>query len=295
MRRPIAMCLHRWQWMGLALLLFGADVGAAARGLIYEVSRDGAPTSYLVGTMHTEDERVLALMSGITSLIEKVDVVALELIPDGLLMAAAGLTLFLPPDQSLHEIVGAERFKQLVELAQAAGLTAEYLDRLKPWAAAMTLWVPPSETGLVLDMKIYLEALRLEREAFGIETIFEQMALFGTMTRDMELTLLDDLIQNADLMPKQLEDMVAAYLDGDLARLDSLAHTQAGEMPPEIAKWFMRDLLGDRNVHMLERLQRMLEERSVLIAVGALHLSGETGLVAGLQRLGYRVEPWRSE
>ncbi|WP_078118381.1 TraB/GumN family protein [Thiosocius teredinicola] len=294
MRRLIAIYPHGWRWIGLVLVLVlvWGDVAAQSRGLIFEVSREGAPTSYLVGTMHSEDERILALVPRISTAIEKVDVVALELIPDGLPMLAAGLTLFLPPDQSLREIVGDCRFRRLATMGEDIGVAPEYLDRLKPWAAAMTLWMPPQESGVVLDMKIYLEALRLEREVFGIETIFEQMALFGGMSREMELSLLDNLIQNADLVPKQLEEMTKAYLDGGLAGLDAVAREQTHEMPPEVEAWFEDDLLAKRNIRMLERVQEMLQQRPMMIAVGALHLSGETGLVKGLQRLGYRVEPW---
>jgi len=36
----------------------------------------------------------------------------------------------------------------------------------------------------------------------------------------------------------------------------------------------------------------LLDNAPVLAAVGAMHLGGEEGLVAGLRRLGYRVERW---
>jgi uncharacterized protein YbaP (TraB family) len=36
----------------------------------------------------------------------------------------------------------------------------------------------------------------------------------------------------------------------------------------------------------------LMEAQSVLVAVGALHLVGDSGLLAGIERLGYRIERW---
>ena len=51
-------------------------------------------------------------------------------------------------------------------------------------------------------------------------------------------------------------------------------------------------LLNQRNRRMLERVRERLAGESMLIAVGALHLGGEQGLVAGLRAQGYEVQRW---
>ena len=262
----------------------------AGQGLVYSVQRDGGPRSYLVGTMHSEDERVTALLEQFSPLIAEVELVAVEMVPDAVTLLAVGAATLLPADQSLRGLVGDDRFEALSEAALQLGLSPEILNRLKPWAAAVTLGMPASRTGRFLDMEIYLLALQLQRRVVGLETPAEQLAVFDSMAPEMQIVLLAEMIKNAPQMPKQLEELTAVYLSGDLEQIDRFARGQYSGMPDAITRWFDEQLLDRRNARMLERLPELLDETNVLVAVGAMHLAGDAGLVAGLRRLGYRVE-----
>ena len=287
--------MHRWISSLLAGLLIASGLlpaAFAAQGLIYSVQRDTGPPSFLVGTMHSEDERVTALLPQFEPLISQVDTVVVELVPDAVTMLAVGAATLLPLDQSLSGMLGEERFAQLRRAARPLGLRAEVLDRMKPWAAAVVLGMPNAQTGRFLDMEIYLHALRLQKKVLGLETAAEQLSAFDRMPMDTQVLLLDAMVKNADQMPKQLEELTAVYLQGDLAALERVARSQYDMMPVPIQRWFDDQLLDLRNARMLERVREMLADETLLVAVGAMHLPGESGLVAGLRRLGYRVEPW---
>jgi len=284
MYRPIA-------WLSLVFsVLWLPRIGLAAQGLVYRVQMDGVPTSYLVGTMHSEDERVTGLLAQFAPLIDRVDVVAVEMVPDAVAMLAVGAATLLPADQSLRALIGEAQFAALTRAASGLGLPAEVLDRLKPWAAAVTLGLPQSRTGRFLDMEIYLHALAQERRVVGLETPAEQLAAFEAMTLEVQLALLEEMVKNADQVPKQLEELTTVYLEGDLQRIDRVARAQYEGLPESVAHWFDEQLLDRRNARMLERLAVLLDDASVLVAVGAMHLAGKDGLVNGLRRLGYRVE-----
>jgi len=294
MARTIAMrLLPRLLLAVLLSSLLAAAQGLAGQGLVYQVSRDGHPPSYLVGTMHSEDPRVTGLLSEFAPLIEQADIVALEMLPDAVTMLAVGAATLLPGDQSLRRLIGDERFDALSAAATRLGLPVEVMDRLKPWAAAVMLGMPAAETGRFLDMEIYLQALTRQQRTVGLETAAEQLAVFDGMTPEVQLVLLDEMVKNAADMPRQMEGLTATYLSGDLDRLDAVAREQYGDMPPAVRHWFEEALLDRRNARMLARLSPVLGEGAVFIAVGALHLGGESGLIAGLRRLGYRVERWR--
>jgi len=293
MARTIAMhLLPRLFFAVLLWSLLGAAQGLAGQALVYQVSRDGSPPSYLAGTMHSEDPRVTGLLSEFAPLIERADIVALEIVPDGVTMLAVGAATLLPRDQSLRRLIGKERFDALLAAATGLGLPVEVMDRLKPWAAAVMLGMPAAETGRFLDMEIYLQALAGRQQTVGLETAAEQLAVFDGMTQEVQLVLLDEMVKNAPDMPRQMEELTAAYLSGDLGQLDGVARQQYGDMQPAVRRWFDEALLAQRNARMLARLSAILDEGSVFVAVGALHLGGESGLIAGLRRLGYRVERW---
>ena len=130
----------------------------------------------------------------------------------------------------------------------------------------------------------------MERRVVGLETPAEQLAAFDAMTLEVQLALLEEMVKNADQVPKQLEELTTVYLEGDLERIDRVARAQYQGLPESVARWFDEQLLDRRNVRMLDRLVVLLDEASVLVAVGAMHLAGKDGLVNGLRRLGYRVE-----
>ena len=52
---------------------------------------------------------------------------------------------------------------------------------------------------------------------------------------------------------------------------------------------FQKRLIIDRNQRMVERMHKRLEEGNAFIAVGALHLPGEKGILRLLEHRGYRV------
>ena len=274
----------------LVVLLCWAGPGSAAEALVYRISQGAGEPSYLVGTMHSEDPRVTSLLDEFEPLVRQVDVVAIEIVPDAVTLFAVGAATLLPADQRLRDLVGRERFNALTAAAERRGIPSAVLDRLKPWAAAVTLGLPTPETGRFLDMEIYLSALGHERRVIGLETAAEQLAVFDEMAPDLQLAMLEDSIKNAGQVPKQLEALTAAYLDGDLERLDRLARAQYQDMPPGVARWFKEVLLDERNARMLDRLAALLERERVLAAVGAMHLGGASGLVAGLRGRGFRVE-----
>jgi len=293
MRSTIATYLSPLALVLALLVLIGVPgPGFAGQGLVYRVYRDGGPQSFLVGTMHTEDQRVTGLLEQFGPLIETVDVVAVEVVPDALTLLAVGAATLLPVDQSLRGLMGDAQFAALAKAASHLGLPVEVLDRLKPWAAAVTLGMPVSRTGRFLDMEIYLRALEFRRQVIGLETAAEQLAVFDHMSMEVQLELLEEVVKNAPQMPKQLEELTTVYLHGDLERIDEVARAQYDGMPEPIAHWFDEQLLDNRNARMLARMLPLMDSASVLVAVGAMHLAGDTGLVAGLRRLGYRVERW---
>jgi len=294
MGRTIAMHLspRRLSAVLLSSLLMAAQ-GLAGQALVYQVSRDGALPSYLAGTMHSEDPRVTGLLGELAPLVEQADIVALEMVPDAVTMLAVGAATLLPRDQSLRRLIGDDRFDALMAAATQRGLPLEVVDRLKPWAAAVMLGMPAAETGRFLDMEIYLKALAGQQRTVGLETAAEQLAVFDAMTPAVQLVLLDEMVKNVRELPRQMEGLTAAYLSGDLDRIDGVAREQYGDMPPAVRRWFDEYLLDRRNARMLTRLSALLGEGTVFVAVGALHLGGESGLIAGLRRLGYRVERWQ--
>jgi len=161
--------------------------------------------------------------------------------------------------------------------------------RMKPWAVAVTLMTPPPETGVVLDLMLYQEATAQGKSVFGLETPMEQMSLFDSFSESDQIALLKDTLDHMNEIPQMFADLKAAYLDRDLARLVKVSDDSMRDNNPSLVDEFNRKLIVERNHRMVERMQPLLKNGRQFIAVGALHLPGEEGLLNLLSEMGYSV------
>ncbi len=270
----------------LALLPAAWPAAASQHGMVFECRQPGLAPSYLMGTMHTSDARVLAVADAAESRLRGARRLVLETVPDGASLAATMRAGFLPEGQSLDGLLEPGLLERVLEVARARGLPPPVVLRMRPWALATTLSLPPDETGLFLDLRLYHLAQEAGVEVVGLETAQEQLALFEGLTTGEQATLLAQALEIQPRLPQEFDDMVAAYLAGDLAMLQRLSERQQAELGDGLGAWFQGTLIEARNRRMAERLQPAIAAGGAFVAVGALHLTGETGLLASLERMG---------
>ena len=84
-------------------------------------------------------------------------------------------------------------------------------------------------------------------------------------------------------------ELLEADKQRDLAGLMALSEAamQAGDQ--QLADEFQQHLVVERNHRMSDRMQVYLRQGEVFIAVGALHLPGEEGLLSLLEQQGFTV------
>ena len=100
--------------------------------------------------------------------------------------------------------------------------------------------------------------------------------------------MLKQTLDELSEIPAQLEALKNAWLNSDLALLESLSTQQLDATTSSNSK-FKENMLDNRNKIMLERMQPRLDEGNAFIAVGALHLAGKAGLLNLLAQQGYTV------
>lgn len=275
-------------WLVLAAVLAAGP--AVGEGFLFKATRAGSAPLFVVGTMHTDDPRVMALLPRVAGLIAQVDTVALEIVQEPLGLAMAAAATVLPAGQDLFEHAGPARRERLEQAAAERSIPLPLLARLKPWAAALVLGLPELSAGQFLDAAIQREAGRLGRRLVGLEDVVGQLAVFDAMDERLQLALLDAAVKNPVELTTQLEELTAAYLSGNLDRLEQAALGRYGGMDAALESWFRHQLIERRNRQMAERVRELAQQGPLLVAVGALHLPGDSGLIATLERAGYRVE-----
>ncbi len=283
MRRARALAL-----LAVAALWAAPDAAVAERGLLWRVSQQGVAPSFVFGTIHLEDPRVLRLPAIVRESVEKSDTFVPEAVPDPAALLAVGQRLFLEDGRTLASIAGPALFEEAAALLGQQGLPSVVAERLQPWAATLILSVPRAQSGMFLDRQLYELARNGGKRIVALETLSEQIELFAGMQPSDQVALLRQAVGQFHRLPQRVEEITAAYLARDLGLLEELARNSMGD-DPRLARTIGQRIVIDRNARMVERLLPLLREGSVFVAVGALHLPGPDGMLSLLREAGYGV------
>jgi len=139
------------------------------------------------------------------------------------------------------------------------------------------------KTHIPIDMFFQQHAKKHGIEVAGLETVKEEMPIFDSLPIDSQIHELRSFIDNPDSVMNDLDTLLAAYRAGDLHKMLS------AEAISSLGETLASSLLYKRNAAWLRKLPPILTSKRAFIAVGAGHLAGSYGLIAGLRKRGFRV------
>jgi uncharacterized protein YbaP (TraB family) len=275
------------------IFLFPAISSAEEDTAIYWSIMDGdRRAGYLLGTIHSEDPRVLDFPEPFLKQLGSNQIFAMELVPDLSTLKKLNVYMHYQDGTGLEDLVGPGRFEKIKSLLSSHyQVPVVWLKTMKVWAVVMTLSVPPPETGFFMDFSLSLRASGGGLKVVGLETLDQQLAFLENMPPEQQLELLDQALLDYDLVGEIHDQMVDSYLAGDLQALKKEAEEQMDQLTPEAKQHFNEQGIDARNHRMLESLLPLLAKSTVFVAVGALHLPGKQGLVSLLRESGYILKP----
>jgi uncharacterized protein YbaP (TraB family) len=260
------------------------------KGILWQVDSPSGKTSYLFGTIHVDDPRITNLHPTINQAIARSRSMTLELVPDPQTLQASMSRMFFTDGQTLQQAIGDKLYKQAARAMADHGMPPQMVSIMKPWAVMMTLSVPKQKSGEFLDLKLYNIASQRGMQTHALETYEEQLSVFDSMSLADQKKMLTHTLTELDQFPVMFEKLRRAWLARDLVQLEKISDEQLPDNDPA-GERLMDSLLDKRNQKMLQRMQPRLKEGRAFIAVGALHLTGQQGLLNLLEQQGYKVEP----
>ena len=279
--------------LAVVLLFFLAAITLAdtdrSHGLLWELSKTGQQPAYLFGTIHSEDPAVVELPATVKQAFDASNSVVLEMLLDTDTMRYSSTAMLMLDGRSLSDMIGMPLYKKVSAAIASRGIPELVLNRMKPWAAAVTLSTPALETGQILDLVLYQDALQQDKAVYGLETVREQLDLFDSMSESDQVTLLRDAVDKFPELDALHAELLEVYKQRDLEGLLAINETSMQAEDQRLAKEFQRRVIDDRNHRMAERMQPYLRQGKAFVAVGALHLPGEQGLLNLLEQQGYTV------
>lgn len=269
------------------LLGFMAVAQAQDKGLLWKLEAPGGKTSYLFGTMHSDDRRVTDFSPAVMQALLDSELFLMELQPP------QDPSVYLMKEGRLDHMLTEQEFVEVIKLADFHSMHTDIATTMKPWLLAVIFDLPKPQSPYTLDAMLMSLAQSRSKPIRALETIEEHFTVLDSFSIEDQLVMLRSVLKRTpEQRERNFEELVKTYLSGDLDKIIEVNARQSGEqLPPELWERVLQKLLDERNVRMAERIQQQAAERSIFIAVGAAHLPGKGGLLARLRSAGYQVSP----
>lgn len=266
-------------------------------GLLWRIDRPDAAgqsraANHLYGTVHIDDPRATDFTASVRRALVNSRVLLPELLPDAASARTFVAATRAEPGQGLAALANADDFERIADrLGTHHGIPREATAQLKPWAAYVYLSQPARQMGEIVDAALIRLAQQQGLPVQPLETVAQQIAAMDAVPVASQLALLAALARDHDAAMAEIDQLVERYLAQDLAGLRRLQASAVRNDPAlrQPMADFIEQVLDRRNDHMLDTLRPQLEAGGAFVAVGALHLTGEQGLLARLVRAGWRV------
>ncbi len=272
------------------------------KGLLWSVEKDGR-RSYLYGTIHMTDPRVVTLGPAAAKAFDGARTVVIET-TDVLDKASMTKALLSRPDltmftdgTTLTSLLPEGEVAAVEKALDERGIPLASVAKMKPWMLSAMLALPACELARqadgepVLDMKLAEQAKADGKALRGLETAVDQLEAMASLPMAFHVTGLVDTLKLGDRVNDVVETMIVLYQKGDTGMFWPLfraALPSSGDDGTSYAA-FEETMVTARNHTMAERAAPILADGDAFIAVGALHLPGPQGLVELLRKAGYTV------
>jgi len=277
------------------------------RGVLWRIEKDGVSPSYLFGTMHMSDPRVVRLGADAQAAFDASSTVVIEtteVLDQARVMAAMlanpELTMFTDGTTLSSLVPQAERAAFEAALS-ARGIPPASVAKMKPWVISAMVALPACEMARkaggapVLDAQLARDGVAAGKALGGLETIADQLGAMASLPMEFHIRGLIDTLKLGDAIEDVIETMIVLYLEEETGMFWPFfrAALPAGGEGDAGFSAFEETMVSARNRTMAERAAPFLDAGGAFVAVGALHLPGPQGLVSLLREKGYRIEAIR--
>jgi uncharacterized protein YbaP (TraB family) len=280
------------------LSFFSFTSSAQYQSLCWQISGHGLKhPAYLYGTMHVSDKSVFNFGDKTNKAFADSKVYAMELNPAKTLSLTALTQMIMTGGNKISKLIPDSDYHFLdsvVSITNKSGMVL--LNGVEPIIVSAVL--DEYSMGIsksaddnmdeAMDLYFYTKAKKTRKKVIGIETMDEQIAALHALNYQEQAQM---LIQSIEELKKGEQNSNADLMKFYIAQnLDSILYmSDDNQMPPKLYK----ALITDRNIRMADRIDGFIHNKPVFIAVGAMHLPGDGGVIALLRKKGYKVVPWR--
>lgn len=286
-----------------AILFICVAISANAQ-LLWKVTGNGLDTpSYIMGTHHLAPFSIMDSIAGLRQAMRETQQVYGELkmseLESPATMQLMQKSMMIDSDTTLTTLFSPEDYatvykfckeNMMMDLSMAPKLKPAYLLN-NVVVMAYVKHVGKFNPQEQLDTFFQSQASKNGKKVDGLETPeFQFNLLFNGASLQRQAQLLMCTLHNIDSEVENIKKLTDAYMRQDLRTMLEISEQRKGNqcdpLPTEEDA-----MIFNRNKAWAEKLPTILKAAPTFVAVGALHLPGEKGLLNLLKKQGYTVEP----
>ena len=285
--------------------------GSMNAQILYKITgKDAKGASYIIGTYHLADASFTEKISGLQTALAETEQVYGEVNMENIMQPASSqkmtAAMMLPEGQTLKTVLTPEQFgkvsafaKELMGVGLDNDMVFSQLGKMSPRALAtqftLLLFMKNSTTPFNpangLDNFFQMQAKQNNKPIGGLETIdFQIETLYKSTPIERQVEELICLVDNKEYNLMMVQEITKAFYAQDLQAIEKAADEKLNnscDSTPEEEE----TLIYGRNDNWMKLMPAIMAEKPTFFAVGALHLVGERGMLAQLQKAGYTVTP----
>ncbi len=282
-------------------LLRRAGAVPYGEGRFWKIEKPGVRPSYLYGTFHV-GEAVELVPESAWAALDGARIALFETKQD----AQAELRRRMTRDRAFmidqdarpfSDRMGPDDLNMVRKAFRSRGVALETAERFKSWLQIGLLALPPCQilhasADAALDGVMARRAAEKGVPEDGLEEPGDALAALTRLPEDMVTKLIVASGRAAPYEEDVFRTNLALYAAGKIALIkvysDWLAETTSPDLQlPRALEKMYASILVRRNRAWMPRVLNEAAKGNAFIAVGALHLGGGTGLIAGLVRDGF--------
>jgi uncharacterized protein len=290
-----------------AALQAAADAAPFAQGNLWQATRNGS-TITVVGTYHLDDPRHAPLLELLTPRLTGASALLVEAGPEEEAALQAEVLahpgrLLLTSGPALPEALGDEDWTRLARALRARAIPPALAARLQPWYVMVMLSIPAcqfSQATLArgLDKQLISLAQAQGVPVAALEPWNTLFTIFDTLPREDQLALLGQALDAEAAGDDLAVTLADSYFAGqnrlfwEFSKYD--AQTRSGLTRQEVERDFAlldQVMMSGRNAAWISPIEAAAARGPVVVAMGALHLPGDAGVLNLLTQRGWTLTP----
>ena len=252
--------------------------------------------SYLFGTIHSSEDRVITLPDSVIEAINQSDVIYIEIDPEEL-TSPSSYDVFLQDDLTLEKLLPQDILMRLDKYMVSKGESILKYHRYKVWfinsIIERGLGKKETEKKPILDIYITNLGKDFGKDIKGIESLKEQHDIYDNLKLNEQISLLNSTLTRLESVESEINEgekfITDLYILGDESMINLFL---TGYSKTEVESKVLDRLLKDRNKKIAYRIDELIKSnpnKSFFIAVGVAHYPQEEGIIDLLRDSGYEI------